>query len=474
MVFELTASRIIAPYLGNTIYTWTSIIGVILAALAIGYACGGRLADQRKQARDIVFCLCAAAVVIMLVNIYKDPVLVRLESTPLPLQLQSLLASICLFAAPTLLLGAAIPYLSRLSITDIATSGQHLSRVSAAETIGSLAGTFMTGYFLFGLVGTRNLLSCLAVGLVLASLLVDHRSFRWWRLGLLAVIIAGAGAASQPQLRGVVKDLDTAYARVIVRDTSYNGAPVRVYQTDRDGLQSGVYTDGRDGLAMPYIRGFDYFSGLGPANGRYLMIGGGAFTFPQHIADSQPQATVDTVEVDGKLPAISRQYFGFKQPANLNIIQADGRNFLNRNHRQYDMVFLDAFSAASVPPFQLLTKEAGRQLSNATAKDGLLVANVIGATSGIHSVLPYSFCDSLRSSFQYVALYPVIPTIPSGLTQNVLVVASEQPIDHAKLKQLGSQQPEFAAMLEAEVPLAGKHGVILSDNYAPVEQLAAI
>jgi predicted membrane-bound spermidine synthase len=54
MVFELSAARLLAPTIGSSMYVWTSVIGIIVLALSVGFWCGGRLADQRNRSTDVI------------------------------------------------------------------------------------------------------------------------------------------------------------------------------------------------------------------------------------------------------------------------------------------------------------------------------------------------------------------------------------------------------------------------------------
>ena len=62
MILELVASRLLAPYVGTSLVVWTSLIGVILGSLSLGYWWGGRLADRRPEPRMLSLILLAAAV----------------------------------------------------------------------------------------------------------------------------------------------------------------------------------------------------------------------------------------------------------------------------------------------------------------------------------------------------------------------------------------------------------------------------
>jgi spermidine synthase len=471
LAFELTASRIVAPYMGTTIYTWTSIIGIILAALAVGYGAGGAWADKRQNSNDVVLLLLAAAVVMVIMGLVKDWVLASLTSLGWPLQLQGLSASLFLFALPTVLMGAVSPYLARLNITEVGSSGKKLSRINAAGTLGSLVGTFLTGYVLFGLIGTRNLLVLLAFCLVATTLLMEPKKQLWGRVLVAASILIISPFASKPLLPGYVRSIDTAYSRIVIRDILYQGRPVRALQTDSDGLQSGVYLDHKPGLAFDYIRGFVYASELQPHAKDYLIIGGGAFTFPEYLAMNAPSARVDTVEIDSKLTTISQRYFNFQQPANLHIITADGRQYLNTSHSRYDMLFIDAFSSV-VPPFQLTTKEAVARMHGVLQPGGIVVANVISGASGSSSQLIQAFASTYQTSFAHVAVYRINPSLAPSEEQNLLLIASEKPIGSSQLSRVARNNPEFAAITKAELSLPSKPGLVLTDDFAPVEQLA--
>ncbi len=469
LAFELTAARVVAPYLGSTIYVWTSIIGVILAALAVGYIIGGVLADKRKKLSDLVVFLLAAALVIASLALIKDWAVRVISELPFPLQLQAFFASLLLFALPTVLLGMVMPYLARLNITDLNTSGRKLSRIDAAGTVGSLAGTFMTGYFLFGLVGSRQLLTILALALVAVSFLLGAKKYYVGGVVVALVVMMSFFVSSRPLLSGYISESDTRYSRVIVRDIDYLGHQVKVLQTDGQSLQSGVYSSGSKELVFDYTQAFASTSELKPNAKNVLIIGGGAFTFPEYIAKKQPTAQIDTVEIDSKLTAISRQSFDFDQPANLSVINKDGRQYLNQTNKPYDMIFLDAFNSI-VPPFQLLTEQAVQRMRGNLLNNGVVVANFIARPpmSGSSSLIEAAY-STFKTEFRYVNVYKVSPWLPSNATQNLLLVASNTDLS-SELKNIASNQPQFAGVLDEHIQITATSNK-LTDDYAPIERL---
>lgn len=459
LTFELTASRIAAPYIGTSIYIWTSIIGVILAALALGYWLGGKLADRRKRGEDITLLLSLAAGLILIVNSIKDPLLGLITSNALPLQWQALIASIVLFAVPTIVLGMVSPYLARLNITKLANSGQKLASISAWGTVGSLVGTFLTGYVLFGFVGARHLLVGIALVLLLISFIMSYRNYWLARLALTAVIIIQLFSSPALVFGSVVADLDTRYNRVTVRDVEYGTRPVRVLQMDREYWQSAVYMDGGKDLVFSYTQAFYSLAQSNPTAKRQLIIGGGAFTFPEFLARSMPGSKVDVVEIDGGLVEVSSKYFNFKQPSNLKIIIADGRQYLNTTSKKYDFIYLDAFSSVE-PPFQLFTEEAATLAKNSITADGSVIINVIAAVEGDRAQMLESVVTTFAGVFKNVDVYRVNTGFGLDRTQNLIVVAGDSRVESPL----------------STLRISPKHinpGQALTDDFAPVERMTS-
>ncbi len=468
LTFELVAARIVTPYIGNTIYTWTSIIGVILAALAAGYWLGGWLADHRKQTDDVVKLLTLAAACILIMAVLKDGILSTISGNSLPLQLQALLAGLVLFAIPTLLLGAASPYLARLSITDIKTSGQRLARMSAAGTAGSLLGTFLTGYVLFGYLGTHVIICLLILTLIAISFVLPGRLLLVQR-SLIALAAALLSFTSLPvNAAGLVRDADTAYSRVLIRNVQITGGPARILQIDNQGLESGEYLDGSNRLAFGYNRAFAFLSGLNARAEDCLIIGGGAFSLPSYFSRTQPGTRIDVVELDGKLQNLSSEYFGFKKPDGMQIYTQDGRAFLNRNNRRYDAIYNDAFTSV-IPPFQLLTKEATLRLKASLKAGGFVAMNII---SPLDSEPFLSTAKTIRSVFPFAVAFPVNPSLRREANQNIILVASNDKIQSSQLEALAQTAEEHDFALNSFTPDL-KSGIVMTDNYAPVERLVS-
>ncbi|HVO86625.1 MAG TPA: fused MFS/spermidine synthase [Candidatus Binatia bacterium] len=472
LTFELVAVRIIAPYIGTTVYTWTSIIGVILASLAIGYALGGYIADKRKSSDDIALLLLSAATAIFIVNITKDWLLFHIGGNSLGTKWQSLIASLVLFALPTIALGAVSPYLARLSLSGLSSSGRRIARINAAGALGSLAGVFLTGYLLFELLGTRNILSMLVIILVACSYLMSR--WRFLVVQITLIWLAGFTIIFPPKIHtfGLQSDIDTSYSRVQVFNRYLDGRPTRILSTDPGAWQSGVYLDGRPGLAFDYIRAFDYASRLSPAGKDYLVIGGGAFSLPAHLAASNPGVGVDTVEIDGQLQTISKQYFGLQPTANLKIITSDGRQYLNQNQKKYGMIFVDAFSNIT-PPFQLFSEQAVERIRASLVPGGVVAVNIISAVNGPRSGMLDAIDKTYLKVFPDSAVFKVDSAKASALPQNLLLLASTKPLNEATVSKAKAVNQESALVFGKVQTVDYNSGRLLTDDFAPIESLAA-
>ncbi len=469
--YELTASRIVAPYIGATIYTWTSVIGVILAALAAGYAVGGIVADRRKSTNDIVWLLLGSALALIIVNISKDWVLNAISQMNVALRWQALLASILLFTVPTFLLGMIAPYLARLSITKLSSSGSSLARISAAGTLGSLFGTFITGYFLFSVLGSRYILTWLSISIILSSFILSLKFALLYRLPLLLFafsMLVYSPHATIPNA-SVVDDLDTAYSRVIINDRILDNRPIRVLQTDNASWQSGVYQDGSKDLVFSYTRAFAEVYKSQPKAKNVLIIGGGSFSFPEYAANAYPDAKIDVVEIDPALTKVGKEYFNFRQPINLNIINQDGRQFLNDSDEKYDLIFIDAFSSF-IPPFQLMTKQAVEKVKSNLSQDGVVALNVISAADGKGSKLSGAIASTYESVFKNATFYQVDANFPKSITQNLLLIASVDKLNSSvdtNLKLSGA-----GIFHSRDKPSSFTNSKVLTDDFAPVEHLS--
>lgn len=447
MTFELAAARVLAPNIGSSTYVWTSVIGVIIAALSLGYWAGGRMADTRNRQTDIAWlCLAIAATITLTLLNYQHLIDATVQSIA-DARLQGVYASFMLFAPTSFLIGSLSPYLVKLRVTSLATSGQSFASLSALESIGGITGTFITGFILFGYIGAREAFAVVAFLLLVSSWLIvpKHR----WQPRFIATAFIGLICLASLQYANK-GHIDTPSAHYSVFDAWMGGAPIRGIATGPNGTQSGIYINQPNKLVFWYTQRMAEVVAQAPRHDRILVLGGGAFTLPQYLASTYPDSTVDVVEIDPKLADIARQYFSYNDPRNVNMIFEDARAYINKSDKKYDAILVDVYSDASVP-FSLMTKEYGQQIERLVADKGVVIVNMIAGQNGACGELLRALDAPYRQSMGYAA-YKTQSFVSAKA--NMIVVYNKQPIQW-----------------KGSAPLLLPSKAAYTDNYAPVERI---
>jgi len=369
---EISASRLLAPYFGNSTIVWANVIGLILASLALGYWLGGRLADRRPTPRTLGAVVLAAACLIAVIPFVARPLLdlsvEGLDRVSAGAAIGSFFGVLVLFVPPVVLLGMVAPFAIRLAITDLESAGTVAGRLYAVSTVGSLLGTFLSALVLIPAVGTQRTLlaSAAVIGFGGAALL----GRRWLVLG--AVL---AGLLLIPP--GVVK----AQKGLLFEDESrYQFIQV----VERDGARR-LYLD--EGLATHSVwRRNDVLTGgvwdtylavaaLLPRLERVAMLGNAAGTAARAFAHFYPGVRMDGVELDPAVSKAGRRYFGMGRIPRLEVHDMDARTYLRQTDRRYDLIVVDAYRPPYVP-FYLATREFFDLVRKHLNPGGIVALNV--------------------------------------------------------------------------------------------------
>lgn len=173
MAFEIVGSRMLGPYVGTSMFAWTSIIGVILLSLSIGYFWGGRIADMRPRADILSLFIFISALFIIITLVVKESVLEILLGSIDNIHIVSVIASLVLFAIPSILLGMVSPFAVRIKMKSLEKSGSTVGNLYAISTVGSIVGVFLAGFFLIPTLKITNILMLLAIVLISVSMLLN-------------------------------------------------------------------------------------------------------------------------------------------------------------------------------------------------------------------------------------------------------------------------------------------------------------
>ena len=477
MMYEIIGSRVLAPFIGASTYVWTSLIGGILGALSLGYWLGGRIADRRPDVKVLSFVIFLAGGFVSATVLIKDILLSFIASVPTGLEIKSIAAALLLFAPASVLLGFVTPYAVRLEMTNTANSGKTVGRLFAYSTVGSIVGTFTAGFVLIPFVGSIRTLYIIAGGLILLSFLLAPLALNRTNIGIILLfLIAIAGnefiAADLERAHGLY-DIDTEYSRIRVYRTTdpKNGREITALATDPYFTQSAIYSDS-DEPVLDYGRFYALAGYFKPGPTKALMIGGAGYMFPREFLRDNPRASIDVVEIDPRMTDIARRFFRLTDDARMNIINKDGRDFLNQAEREkYDVVFIDAYNSLLSVPFQLTTHEAVGQIDRVLKPDGLVLFNVGSCVNGPGSGFLQAEYSTYQKTFPNIYLFKVHLDFAGERLQNVILLASKttMPVDQP------TPNPTIAELLNhrysSDLPLTKP---VLTDDLAPVERYGSI
>lgn len=432
MIYELVAARILAPSIGSSTYVWTSVIGVIIAALAAGYWAGGVIADKRNNRSDVSVLLLAVAVAILFTQIMYDTLLGYIGELGGDPRIQGVVAALLLFAPASFVLGMISPYLAKLNVTSLGVSGRRVANLGALNSLGGIFGTFLTGFVLLSIIGSHELLSVLIVLTVAVSWLIDPGRKTKHRIALSIFCIAMT-LFPKADAHGVV-DIDTPSAHYQVVKLAANGREATGLLTGPNGIQSAVYDDN------PMDPVFWYTSEMmrltvdhKPDN--ILLLGGGAFTIPMQLAEKLPDAMIDVVEIDPKLLDIAEDYFQYSQPDNVTHYFEDARRFVNQSEKKYDVILVDVYGDGAIP-FTFITKEYGAQIDRLLNDNGIVLVNVIGGMAGGACEEVTRAVDAAYSSY-FPYRYYSTNSAAAVLRGNIIMQYSKSTKDFNNMQEIG-------------------------------------
>ena len=472
MIYEIIGSRLLSPYIGASTYVWTSLIGVILGALSLGYWLGGKIADKRPELKILAFVIFLAGGLVAVTILLKDLILSFIAQMSVGLELKSVVAALLLFAPASVLLGFVTPYAVKLKMTTLDDAGKTVGRLYALSTVGSILGTFLAGFFLIPFVGSEKTLYLIGATLVGLSILLAPFAVTKLNAAVLVLFALGIGASEFKiyYLRQQIdlRDIDTEYSRVQVFKTvePKSGRPIRAIAIDPYFVQSAIYLDS-DELVLEYADYYHLLRHFKPDFQQTLLIGGAGYTFPRDYLSKYPEAKMDVVEIDSQMTEIAKRFFRLEENPRLKIIHRDGRVFLNQAEAgKYDVVLMDAFGSLFSVPFQLTTVEAVRHISRVLKDDGVVIFNLGGAIEGDANKFLQAELKTYQKIFSKVYLFKVNADYTDEQLQNLIIIACKE----KNTAPLTSDDPLISNLLkhlsDKEISSDAK---VLTDDLAPVE-----
>ncbi|HEX7278657.1 MAG TPA: fused MFS/spermidine synthase [Solirubrobacterales bacterium] len=461
LVLEILAVRLLAPYVGLTLETTTSIIGAALAGIALGAALGGRIADRTDPRLLLVGLFAGGGALALLVV----PVVQWLgPGARGDGDMAALGVTLVALVPAAAVLSAVSPAVAHLQLHDLRASGTVVGSLSGWATAGALLGTFGTGFVLVPHLSVSSsvlivggVLVLIGIALAVSTRLVPLAGVAGGAV-LLLVLGAWSGSLDPPC------EAETKYHCVnLEADPEREGG----YHLVLDDIHhSYVDLDDPTHLHYDYIRWIARaINTMNPGDGPLdvVFVGGGGFTLPRWVLATRPGSRVQVLEVDEELVEFDEEHLGLRPSPGLEIRTGDARvEMLDVPDDSADVVVGDAFGNYSVP-WHLATTEWIEEVRGVLRPDGLYALNVVDIEE---LELLRAEAATVLDSFEHVRM--VTFGIPGELFGgNAVLFASDRPIpDRALLDNEISTGFE-----QARLESFAADAEILRDDFAPADQL---
>ena len=388
MAVELGASRLLAPYFSSSQIVWTIIIGTIMIAMALGNIYGGKSADRDPNPDRLYRRIIIAAVWIALIPVVGKYIILGISAVMIfsvnsnYLIWAAFAACMLICVFPLFLLGTVTPSLAKYTMENLEDNARIVGTLGAANTIGSIIGTFVPTFISIPAVGTsvtflifagillvlallyffsakqKSTAAVVGIVLFLASCALGHRSnFAFWKDNLLY-----EGESIYNYLQ--VEETDDS----VILSTNVLFGVQSILR--KDANLTGMYYD--YAMAAPFMAGIEEKTAEGE-DFSLLILGMGTGTYGSQCARYYPEIQVEGVEIDGKITDLAREYF--EMPEDLPVSTYDGRAWLHAVDTKYDVIMVDAYQDITIP-FQMSSIEFFTLVRDHLKDGGVMVVNM--------------------------------------------------------------------------------------------------
>lgn len=472
MTIELTATRIIAPIVGNSIYTWTTIIGIVLLGGSLGNHMGGKMIDKRNELSLVATLLLLASSLVMFIPILAQNIRKILSLTSV-LWLATAEISTFLFLIPAFVLGMIYPMVFKQYLRDVKNAGKDAGTFSASWSAGSIMGTFFTGFLFIGYLGTVKTLLLISLLLFASSLCLFEKKMRFRAVaGFLFVASLYFFIANSFVSQAAVYEDESNYYKIKVVDSVRPmEGKVRMLFLDIDSHS----IESRSGKQL------DFYTGIAPVFSVFnknikdiAVIGGGSLELSSNFKKNYPDSNVTTLEIDKEVTEVADKYFNASDYIIENTVDVDGRTYLSRNDSKYDIIFSDAYNSYVSVPWHLSTKEFFAEAKEKLNKNGVFAINFISAREGKSA----GFYKSMLATFNEIFDNYYVFSYGSSAEdiQNIVLIGlkSQQHISGQNMyEELGKLPDSFLlkSHFTSNNISVDKNAMILTDDFAPTDRM---
>ncbi len=416
MCFELLVARLVSPHFGGSLYVLTSILGITMLSLLIGYFIGGRIVEKNIKNLSPTFLIIASGFLIALP--FVAPILIQLF-LKLGLISGSVTSVFFLLGIPLILLGAISPQLIQ-QLNNIKTkAGTAAGNIYSISTLGGVIITFILGLYMIPEMGVKS--SSLTLGF--SSLLIGLFLFYKFKplniknnLLLICFSFVGLFSISNAQNTqnenfnvNILESSEGLLGKLEVKDFTNDYRALSNNHTD----QSIIHVPSGESI-FHYTHIVATLTSLLPPNERNTALiiglaGGSLIKELNHLKYKK----ITAVDVDGRTKDFADKYFNLSSEFYI-FVEDDGRHYLSQSDELYDIIILDV-SSSEQQPYHLYTKEAFEIYYNKLSDNGLLILNILDYTDNRHVQITNKIGNSMISvGFEARLLKDFYP--PNSLT----------------------------------------------------------
>ncbi|MCX8030190.1 MAG: fused MFS/spermidine synthase [Thermodesulfovibrionales bacterium] len=486
LVIEIVAGRLLAPFVGVSLYTWTSIIGIVLAGISLGAYLGGKIADRFPGGKTLAWLLVISGMSTLLIPPMTN--IVAAQQFPVSLMLRIVIVTTIIFIIPSCLLGMISPVVVKLAIKNLERVGNVVGKIYAFSTLGSIIGTFAAGFFFISFMGARNVILLMGAiliftGLLYGALFISKRTAISLILIPALLIFGIYDIAIKPPLSAeTYYYTESDYYTIKVKRTTSSDGETPLEALILDNLTHS-YVNLQNPLHIEYKYERIYSDVLKwkfnrEQSFKTLTIGGGGYTFPRYLEVYYPNSVIDVVEIDPEVTKVTYKFLGLPKDTRIKSYNTDGRWFVMQTKEKYDVIFVDAYNDLSIP-YHLTTKEFAQLLKERMNPGGILLTNIIDNFQR-GSFLP-SYINTVRSVFgeDNVFLLSISPNFQDIGISTFIVLASNGKFDIEKFQSYVKEylKSDATASVVPEYMIKNflnrQKTILLTDDYAPVDNLIA-
>ena len=476
MVVEITAGRLLAPYFGMSLYTWTTIIGIVLAGLTVGHWLGGALADRFSSTlkRTIALAFWAGALITLAILPITRFVALAMTEQQNPLAISIVVTSLAAFLLPSFAAGVIQPLATTYVIQRCEDQkGHFIGRMLAAGAFGSILGTFLAGFVLISYIGSAGSIWIVAgANALFGALFFMKPVVRFF--GLVVGIGMGYAALSgwRVSVFATPCQVESQYYCIRIDPADHmTGRSSRLMALDH--LVHSINDEQDPGhLASPYVHFVDEIArqkfGAEPFSA--FFIGGGGYTLPRAWVARHPDIRMFIAEIDPKVTLLAKKKLWFEPRDGVVVANLDARFALasQKPWQKYDVIFGDAFHDIAVPA-HLITDEFYRLVAERLTDRGFYILNLVDDPR--RPRLLASVLRTMQKQFKKVEIWGA-PDDLGGAQRGTFILYASKRVSGLPAKYLARNgQPRLWWRIGIQLERVERLGVMLTDDFAPVDRL---